>query len=81
MAEEKKVAKKPVAKTVAKKAAAKNNTVSITLIKSFFGRLPSHRATITGLGLKRINHTVELVDTPEVRGMINKVAYLLKIEG
>jgi large subunit ribosomal protein L30 len=55
--------------------------VSVTLVKSFYGRLPKHRATITGLGLKRINHTVELEDTPEVRGMINKVSYLLKVEG
>ncbi|SHN89625.1 50S ribosomal protein L30 [bacterium endosymbiont of Bathymodiolus sp. 5 South] len=70
-------AKKPAAK----KVAAKKNTVSVTLVKSFYGRLPSHRATITGLGLKRINHTVELLDTPEVRGMINKVSYLLKVEG
>jgi large subunit ribosomal protein L30 len=68
-------------KPAAKKAAAKKNTVSVTLIKSFYGRLPSHRATVTGLGLKRINHTVELIDTPEVRGMINKVSYLLKVEG
>jgi large subunit ribosomal protein L30 len=68
-------------KPAAKKVAAKKNTVSVTLIKSFYGRLPSHRATVTGLGLKRINHTVELIDTPEVRGMINKVSYLLKVEG
>ncbi|AYQ57506.1 LSU ribosomal protein L30p (L7e) [Bathymodiolus thermophilus thioautotrophic gill symbiont] len=72
MTEEKKVA--------AKKTATKKSTVSVTLVKSFHGRLPSHRATVTGLGLKRINHTVELVDTPEVRGMINKISYLLKIE-
>ena len=58
-----------------------NKTVSVTLIKSMYGRLPSHRATITGLGLKRINHSVELEDTAAVRGMINKVAYLLKVEG
>lgn len=55
-------------------------TVTVTLLKSFYGRLPSHRATVTGLGLKRINHTVTLQDTPEVRGMINKVAYLLRVE-
>ena len=74
--------KKPAAKKpVAKKAAPKKNTVSVTLTKSFHGRLPTHRATVTGLGLKRINHTVVLQDTPEVRGMINKVAYLLKVEG
>ncbi|CAC9532046.1 LSU ribosomal protein L30p (L7e) [uncultured Gammaproteobacteria bacterium] len=72
--------KKVVKKAPAKKAAAKKNTVTVTLLKSYFGRLPSHRATITGLGLKRINHTVTLEDTPLVRGMINKVAYLLKVE-
>ena len=64
-----------------KKAASKKPTVSVTLVKSFYGRLPKHRATVTGLGLKRINHTVVLEDTPEVRGMINKVSYLLKVEG
>ena len=57
-----------------------SKTVTVTLLKSFYGRLPSHRATVTGLGLKRINHTVILQDTPEVRGMINKVAYLLRVE-
>jgi large subunit ribosomal protein L30 len=92
MAEEKKVVKKAAPKKAApkkaapkkaapKKAVVKKNTVSVTLVKSFHGRLPTHRATITGLGLKRINHTVVLVDTPEVRGMINKVSYLLKVEG
>ena len=68
-------------KAAPKKASApKAKSVKVTLIKSKFGRLPSHRATITGLGLKEINHTVELIDTPEVRGMINKVSYLLKVE-
>jgi len=68
-------------KTPTKKAASTKPTVSVTLVKSFHGRLPKHRATVTGLGLKRINHTVILEDTPEVRGMINKVSYLLKVEG
>jgi len=68
-------------KAPTKKVATKNATLSVTLIKSFYGRLPAHRATVNGLGLKRINHTVELQDTPEVRGMINKVSYLLKVEG
>jgi len=68
-------------KVPTKKAVSTKSTVSVTLIKSFYGRLPKHRATVTGLGLKRINHTVILEDTPEVRGMINKVSYLLKIEG
>jgi len=74
--------KKVVVKKVpAKKVVSNKATLSVTLIKSFYGRLPAHRATVNGLGLKRINHTVELKDTPEVRGMINKVSYLLKVEG
>lgn len=55
--------------------------VKVTLVKSVIGTKQSHRATVTGLGLRRINHTVELEDTPAVRGMINKVAYLVKCEG
>ncbi len=80
------VAKKAPAKAAAakkapaKKAAPKKATVRVTLVKGFHGRLPRHRATVTGLGLKRINHTVELEDTACVRGMINKVSYLLKVE-
>ena len=86
-ASKKAVSKKSSTKKVAvkkaptKKVATKKATLSVTLIKSFYGRLPVHRATVNGLGLKRINHTVELQDTPEVRGMINKVSYLLKVEG
>ena len=76
MAEEKIVKKAP-----AKKVSTKKTTLSVTLIKSYYGRLPAHRATVNGLCLKRINHTVELQNTPEVRGMINKVSYLLKVEG
>ena len=52
----------------------------VTLVKSVIGCKASHRATVRGLGLKRINHTVELQDTPAVRGMINKVYYLVKCE-
>ena len=55
-------------------------TVRITQVKSSIGRLPKHRATLKGLGLRRINHTVELEDTPSVRGMINKVYYMIKVE-
>lgn len=54
--------------------------VKVTLVKSVIGTKQSHRATVKGLGLRRINHTVELADTPEVRGMINKISYLLKYE-
>ncbi|MGJ8618862.1 MAG: 50S ribosomal protein L30 [Methylophilaceae bacterium] len=62
-------------------AKAKKDTVKVTLIKSVIGRLESHRATVKGLGLRRMHHTVELEDTAAVRGMINKVNYLLKVEG
>ncbi|MFV1921846.1 MAG: 50S ribosomal protein L30 [Methylotenera sp.] len=62
-------------------AKAKKDTVKVTLIKSVIGRLESHRATVKGLGLRRMHHTVELEDTPAIRGMINKVNYLLKVEG
>ncbi|HEY8118645.1 MAG TPA: 50S ribosomal protein L30 [Methylophilaceae bacterium] len=55
-------------------------TVKVTLVKSVIGRIESHRATVKGLGLRRIHHTVELQDTPAVRGMINAVSYLLKVE-
>ncbi|RKF14414.1 50S ribosomal protein L30 [Alginatibacterium sediminis] len=57
------------------------NTIKVTQTKSAIGRLPKHRATIKGLGLRKINHTVELEDTPCVRGMINKVFYMVKVEG
>lgn len=63
----------------AKKAAA--TTVKVTLIKSVIGRIESHRACVRGLGLRHLNHSVEVLDTPENRGMINKVGYLLKVEG
>ena len=54
--------------------------VRVTLTKSVSGRLKSHIATVRGLGLRRIGHTVELIDTPEVRVMINKVFYMVKVE-
>ena len=53
------------------KSAAK--TVKVTQIKSIIGTVRSHRATMLGLGLRRINHTVEVIDTPETRGMIKRV--------
>ncbi|WP_394132509.1 50S ribosomal protein L30 [Shewanella maritima] len=55
-------------------------TIKVTQTKSSIGRLPKHRACLTGLGLRRINHTVEVEDTPSVRGMINKVYYMVKVE-
>jgi large subunit ribosomal protein L30 len=54
--------------------------IKVTQVKSLIGTKQSHRATMRGLGLRHINHTVELEDTPCVRGMINKVYYLVKCE-
>jgi len=55
--------------------------IKVTLVKSLIGTKQSHRATVRGLGLRRLNSVAELEDTPAVRGMINKVAYLVKREG
>ena len=64
-----------------KEAATKSGkTLKVTLVKGVIGTRESHRATVRGLGLRRINHTVVLEDTPAVRGMINKVNYLVKCE-
>jgi large subunit ribosomal protein L30 len=57
-----------------------DKTVKVTLVKSMHGSLAAHKACVTGLGLRRMHHTVEVIDTPENRGMINKVSYLLKVE-
>ena len=54
--------------------------IKVTLVKSVIGTKQSHRATVRGLGLRRLNSTSELQDTPAVRGMINKVAFLVKCE-
>jgi len=62
-------------------ASAKASTIKVTLVKSVIGRIESHKATVKGLGLRRIRHTVEVQDTPSIRGMINTVGYLLKVEG
>ncbi len=55
--------------------------IQVTLVRSTNGRLASHKACVAGLGLRRIRHTVEVEDTPAVRGMINKVNYMVKVEG
>ena len=55
--------------------------LKVTLVKSTIGILPKHKDCVRGLGIRKINHTVEVEDTPSVRGMINKVNYLLKVEG
>jgi len=60
---------------------AQGKTIKVTLVKSVIGTKPEHRATVRGLGLRRLNHTVQVQDTPSNRGMINAVSYLLKCEG
>jgi large subunit ribosomal protein L30 len=54
--------------------------IKVTQIKSTNGRLKNHKACVAGLGLRRIGHTVDVEDTPSVRGMINKVNYLVRVE-
>jgi len=67
-----------MAKQVNSKSAGK--TIKVTLVRSPINTRESHRATVRGLGLRRINHTVEVEDTAAVRGMINKIGYMLKLE-
>ena len=59
---------------------ATSKKLQVTLIKSVAGRIEAHKACVRGLGLRRQRHTVELLDTPEVRGMISKVSYLLAVK-
>ncbi|NKB32958.1 MAG: 50S ribosomal protein L30 [Pseudomonadales bacterium] len=60
---------------------AKKKTVKVTLVKSPIGTLPKHKLCLKGLGLRRVQQSVEVEDTPAVRGMINKVNYMLAVEG
>jgi large subunit ribosomal protein L30 len=76
-----KSAAKTVVKSAAKPATSKSpGKISITLIRSKNGRLASHKGCVAGLGLRRMHQTVEVIDTPENRGMINRVRYLLNVE-
>ncbi len=59
---------------------AKPKQIRVTLLKSRFGRLKSHRACVAGLGLRKIRQSVIVLDTPENRGMVNKVSYLVSVE-
>ena len=59
---------------------AKAKELKVTLLKSKYGRLESHRACVAGLGLRKIRHTVTVQDTPENRGMINRISYLISVE-
>ncbi len=56
------------------------NKLKIELVRSLNGRIKRHQDCVRGLGLRRMHHSVEVLDTPENRGMINKVSYLLKVE-
>lgn len=63
------------------KVKTEGKTIKVTQLRSLIGTRPEHRASVRGLGLRRINHTVELADSPAIRGMINKVSYLVRCEG
>lgn len=58
-----------------------SKSISVTQTKSPIGRLKNHKACLVGLGLRRIGHTVTVEDTPSVRGMINRVHYMVRVEG
>lgn len=61
-------------------AKKKSARLRVTLVRSLSGKMSRHRQTVRGLGLKRMHHTVELEDTPAVRGMIRQVDYLVRVE-
>lgn len=67
-------------KKLRNKNMAGKDKIKVTLVRSTNGRLVSHKACVAGLGLRRMHHTVEVEDTPSVRGMISKVSYMVKIE-
>jgi large subunit ribosomal protein L30 len=71
---------KPAVKA-AKKAPDAGKRIKVTLVKGLRGTIHKHRESVKGLGLRHRQHTVEVADTPAIRGMINKVSYLLKVEG
>jgi large subunit ribosomal protein L30 len=73
----KKAEVKPVA---AAKPAVPGKQLKVTLIKSLIGTIGHHRATVRGLGLRRLHHSVIVEDTPAIRGAVNKVRYLLRVE-
>lgn len=57
-----------------------DKTLRVTLVKSLHGRLKNHQQSVRGLGLRRMHQTVEVIDTPENRGMINAAYYMLRVE-
>jgi large subunit ribosomal protein L30 len=60
--------------------AKKKQTIRVTLVRSPISAQPKHRECVRGLGLKRMHHTVELEDTPSVRGMVNTIEYMVRVE-
>ena len=62
------------------KPAAAGKTIKVTLVKGLTSTKHKHRESVKGLGLKRRSQTVEVADTPSIRGMINRVSYLVKVE-
>jgi large subunit ribosomal protein L30 len=54
--------------------------LKVTLVKSKHGRLKSHKACVAGLGLRKMHQTVTVADTPEIRGMINRISYMIAVE-
>jgi large subunit ribosomal protein L30 len=63
-----------------KQPATSGKKIKVTLVKGLRGTIHKHRESVRGLGLRHREHTVEVIDTPAVRGMINKVSYLVKVE-
>lgn len=57
-----------------------SNKLRITQVKSSIGRHKSHQSCLIGLGIRRLNHTVEVSETPEIAGMIRKISYMLRVE-
>ncbi len=80
IASEKKLRSSVGRKKGSQKKSAPSNHIKVTLIRGLMGCKPAHRATVRGLGLRHREHSVEVLDTPENRGMINQVRYLLKVE-
>jgi len=59
---------------------AKKEQINVTLVRSPIGAQPKHRECVRGLGLKRMHQTVTLEDTPSIRGMVNKIYYMVRVE-
>ena len=59
---------------------AKKEQINVTLVRSPIGAQPKHKECVRGLGLRRMHQTVTLEDTPSIRGMVNKVYYMVRVE-